>query len=334
MSGPFRARIDRRAFMSGFVLSALTAPLVSEAQPAGKVPTIGYVAPASGPGPFGDAFNRGIREAGYVEGRNIVVDRRYMAGREDQYDRVMAQLEQQKVDVIVAVGPPAALAAKRVVKTVPVVFAAVGDPIVIGLVQSLARPGGNLTGVTFDVTPEIMGKRLELLKAAATNLSRVAALWSSADPVGLPLLRQLEQAAQRLSVKVTPYNVRGPEDFDPLFEKILKDRANGILVIGGPVNVVHQSRIIAFAATHRLPAISISRSFVEDGGLMSYGPSFADIMHDAAAYVARILKGAKPGDLPVEQPTKFELVINLKTAKALGLTIPQSLLVRADEVIQ
>jgi putative ABC transport system substrate-binding protein len=316
------------------VLGLALAPLAAEAQQAGKVPTIGYVTPASGPGPAGDAFNRGLREAGYVEGRNIVVDRRYMAGREDQYDQVMAQLEQLKVELIVAFGPPAALAAKRVVKTVPVVFAAVGDPIVIGLVQSLARPGGNLTGVTFDVTPEIMGKRLELLKAAATNLSRVAALWSSADPVGLPLLRQLEQAAQRLSVKVTPYNVRGPEDFDPLFEKILKDRANGMLVVGGPVNVVHQSRIIAFASTHGLPAISISRSFVEDGGLMSYGPSFADIMHDTAAYVVRILKGAKPADLPVEQPTKFELVINLNTAKALGLTIPHSLLLRADRVIE
>ena len=315
-------------------LNLILVPPAAQAQSAGKVPTIGYVSPASGPGPFGDAFNRGLREAGYVEGRNIVVDRRYMAGREDQYDQVMAQLEQQKVDVIVAYGPPAALAAKRVVKTVPVVFAAVGDPIVIGLVQSLARPGGNLTGVTFDVTPEIMGKRLELLKAAATNLSRVAALWSSADPVGLPLLRQLEQAAQGLRVKVMPYNVRGPEDFDPLFEKIAKDRPNGMLIVGGPVNVVHQNRIITFASTHGLPAISISRTYVDDGGLMSYGPSFADIMHDTAGYVARILKGAKPGDLPVEQPTKFELVINLKTAKALGLTIPQALLQRADQVIE
>ena len=315
----------------GLALAPLTAG--AQQQP-GRVPAIGLVSPALGPGPSVDAFNRGLREAGYVEGRNIVVDRRYMAGREDQYDQVMAQLERQKVDVIVAFGPPAALAAKRVVKTVPVIFAAVGDPIVIGLVQSLARPGGNLTGVTFDVTPEIMGKRLELLKAAATNLTRVAALWSSADPVGLPLLRQLEQAAQTLSVKVTSYNVRGPEDFDSLFEKILKDRANGMLVVGGPVNVVHQNRIIAFAAAHGLPAISISRSFVEDGGLMSYGPSFAVIMHDAAVYVARILKGAKPGDLPVEQPTKFELLINMKTAKALGLAIPPSVLGRADQIIE
>ena len=326
--------MTRRTFLCGLMLGTLAAPLAAEGQQLGRVPTIGYVSPGAGPNPLADAFDRGLREAGYVEGRNIAVDRRYMAGREDQYDQVMAQLEQQKVDAIVAAGPPAALAAKRVVKTVPVVFAGVGDPVVIGLVQSLARPGGNLTGVAFDATPEIAGKRLELLKAAVTNLSRVAALWSSADPVGLPLLRQLEQAAQRLRVKVMPYDVRGPEDFDPLFDEILKDRANGMLIVGGPVNVIHHKRIIAFTTTHGLPAISISRNYVEDGGLMSYGPSFADIMHHAAVYVARILKGAKPADLPVEQPTKFELVINLKTAKALGLTIPQSVLGRADQVIQ
>jgi putative ABC transport system substrate-binding protein len=326
---------SRRTFLVTFAGGILAVPLAAEAQQAGRLPTIGYVSPAvAGPNALVDAFNRGLREAGFVEGRNIVVDRRHMGSREDQYDQVMAQLEQQKVDVIVAAGPPAALAAKRVVKTVPVVFAGVGDPVVIGLVQSLARPGGNLTGVAFDVTPEIAGKRLELLKAAVPTLSRVAALWSSADPVGLPQFRQLEQAAQRVRVKVIPYDVRGPESFDPLFDEILKDRANGMLVVGGPVNVIHQKRIIAFASTHRLPAVSISRSYVEDGGLMSYGPSFADIMQHAAGYVARILKGAKPGDLPIEQPTKFELVINLKTAKALGLTIPRSLLVRADQVIQ
>ena len=327
--------IDRRTFLAGTGAVLFAAPLAAEAQQVGRLPTIGYVSPAAaGPNVLVDAFNRGLREAGLAEGRNIVVHRHYMGGREDQYDQVMAELEQQKVDVIVAAGPPAALAAKRVVKTVPVVFAGVGDPVVIGLVQSLARPGGNLTGVAFDVTPEIAGKRLELLKATVPTLSRVAALWSSADPVGLPQLRQLEEAAQRVRVKVLLYDIRGPESFDPLFDEILKDRANGMLVVGGPVNVIHQKRIVAFASKHGLPAVSISRSYVEDGGLMSYGPSFADIMQHAAGYVTRILQGAKPADLPVEQPTKFELVINLKTAKALGLTIPPSLLGRADEVIQ
>ena len=260
--------------------------------------------------------------------------RHYMAGREDQYDQVMAQLEQQKVDVIVANGPPAALAARRVVKSLPVVFSGVGDPVVIGLVPSLAKPGGNLTGVAFDATSEIAGKRLELLKEAVTTVSRVAAVWSSPDPVGLSLLRQIEQTAQRLRMKVTPYDVRVPDDFDRVFSGILKDRANGLLVVGGPVNVIHHKRIIAFAAAHKLPSISIARGYVDDGGLMSYGPSFEAIMAYTAVYVARILKGAKPADLPVEQPTKFELVINLKTAKAFGLTIPQSVLLRADQVIE
>jgi len=217
---------------------------------------------------------------------------------------------------------------------VPVVFSGVGDPVVIGLVASLAKPGGNLTGVAFDATSEIAGKRLELLKAAATAVSRVAAVWSSPDPVGLSLLQQIEQTAQRLRMKITPYDVRVRDDFDRVFAEILKERANGLLVVGGPVNVVHQKRVITFAAAHKLPSISIARGYVDDGGLMSYGPSFQAIMELTAVYVARILKGAKPADLPVEQPTKFELVINLKTAKALGLTIPQSVLIRADELIQ
>jgi putative ABC transport system substrate-binding protein len=241
-----------------------------------------------------------------------------MAGREDQYDQVMAQLEQQKVDVIVANGPPAALAARRVVTRVPVVFSGVGDPVGIGLVPSLAKPGSNLTGVAFDATSEIAGKRLELLKAAAPRVSRVAALWSSPDPVGVLLLRELDRAAQRLTTDVTPYDVQRPEDFDRRFLEIVKDRANGLLVVGGPVNVLHQKRISAFAASHKLPSISIARGYVEDGGLMSYGPNFETIMAQSAEYVARILKGARPGDLPVEQPTKFELVINLKTAKTFS----------------
>ena len=238
------------------------------------------------------------------------------------------------MDVIFAAGPPAALAAKRVVKIVPIVFAAVGDPVAIGLVQSLARPGGNITGVSFDVTPEIAAKRLAILKEAVPGVDRVAALWSSTDPAGLLLLRQLESAAQQLHVSVKAHDVRRPEDLESVFEGTLKDRPSGILVVGGPVNIIHQKRIIAFAGTHRLPSISISRNYPEDGGLMSYGPKFADQWRLAAAYVARILKGAKPADLPVEQPTKFELIINVKTAQTLGLTIPQSLLLRADEVIQ
>jgi ABC-type uncharacterized transport system substrate-binding protein len=241
---------------------------------------------------------------------------------------------ERRVDLIVATGPPAALAAKKVVTKVPVIFAAVGDPVAIGLVQSLAKPGGNFTGVAFDVSPEIAVKRLGLLKEVFPPLARVAVLWSSADPVGIPTLRGLEGAAPRLAVSLRSFDVKRSEDFDDVFRQIVKERLNGFLVIGGPVNVVHQKRIIEFVASQRIPAISISRDYVVEGGLMAYGPSLADNIGHAASFVAKILKGAKSADLPVEQPTKFELVINLKTAKALGLTIPQTLLQRADQVIE
>jgi putative ABC transport system substrate-binding protein len=240
---------------------------------------------------------------------------------------------ERTVQVIVVAGPPAALAAKKAVTKVPVIFAAVGDPVVIGLVQSLAKPGGNLTGVAFDASPEIASKRLGLLREISPTLRRVAALWSSTDPVGVTALRQLDDSAPRLGVTVKPFDVRTLDDFDHVFRQIEEERFRGLLVVGGPVNVIHRKRIIDFASTHRLPAVSISKDYVEAGGLMSYGPDLADNVAHAVRYVEKILKGAKPSDLPIEQPTKFELVINLKTAKALGLTIPPSLLARADQVI-
>jgi len=329
-----RYGVDRRQFLTAIGIAIFLAPRAGEAQQTMRIPRIGFVAPSAGPTPFGEPFFLGLSEGGYIEGRTIIIDRRYMGGREEQYDRVMAEFEQQRMDAIFAMGPPAALAAKRVVKRVPVVFAAVGDPVGIGLVQSLARPGGNITGVSFDVTPEIAAKRLEILKEAAPNLARVVALWSSTDPVGLSLLRQLEAAAQQLHVTVMAYDVRKPEDLDSVFEAALKERPNGILVIGGPVNVIHQKRIIAFAEAHRFPSISISRNYAVDGGLMSYGPSFADQWRLGAAYVARILKGTKPSELPIVQPSQLELVINLRAGKALGLTIPQSLILRANDIIQ
>jgi putative ABC transport system substrate-binding protein len=279
------------------------------------------------------AFNRVLRDSGLIEGANAVIDREFMGGREDQYGAVLADLE-RRVDMIVVSGPPAALAAKQAVARVPVIFAAVGDPVGLGLVQSLAKPGGNLTGVSFDVSPDIAVKRLGLLKEIFPALVRVAALWQSQDPVGISMLQSLQSAAPRLPVQVRPFDVRRAEDFGDVFRDIVKERLNGILVIGGPVNVIHQKRIIDFAQTQRLPAISISRDYVVDGGLMSYGPNLADNIGHAATFVARILKGARPADLPVEQPTKFELVINARTARALGLTMPSSLLARADQVIE
>jgi putative ABC transport system substrate-binding protein len=272
-------------------------------------------------------------ESNLIEGENVRVYREFMGGREDRYMAVLAGLE-RRVDVIVVTGPPAALAAKKVVTRVPVIFTAVGDPVGIGLVQSLARPGGNLTGVAFDVTPDIAIKRLGLLKEVFLGLVRVAALWSSHDPVGISMLRHLEDAAPRLAVSIRPFDVRRLEDFDEAFKQIVKERLNGLLVIGGPLNVIHQRRIIEFTASQRLPAISISSDYVAEGGLMSYGPSLADNIGHAATYVAKIRKGWKPADLPVEQPTRYELVINLKTARAIGLTIPPGLLQRADQVIE
>ena len=325
--------MDRRRFLLTSLAGAVAAPLGAEAQQAGKVARVGFVSPARGLSEPVLAFSRELRALGLIEGANVVIDRQLMGGREDQYATVLADLE-RRVDVIVVTGPPAALAAKKVVTKVPVIFAAVGDPVAIGLVQSLAKPGGNFTGVAFDVSPEIAVKRLGLLKEVFPPLTRVAALWSSADPVGIPTLRYLEDATPRLPVSVRPFDVRRPEDFDDVFRDILKERLNGLLVIGGPVNVVYQKRIVEFAATQRLPAISISREYVGEGGLMSYGPSLADNIGHAATFVAKILRGARPADLPIEQPTKFELVINLKTARALGLTIPPSLLARADQVIE
>ena len=326
--------MDRRRFLLISLAGALAAPRAPEAQQvAGKVWRVGYVAPAAGPNPMTDAFVRGLRDGGYVEGRNVVIQYRYMAGREIQYPEVLAELE-QAVDLIVAAGPPAALAAKKVITKAPVIFYAVGDPVAIGLVSNLARPGGNLTGVAFDVTPEIQAKRLELLKEAAPTVSSVAALWSSADPVGLSALRQLGGAASRVGLKLRAYDVRGPEDFDQVFSVITTDRADGILIVGGPVYVTHGKRVIEFVNRHRLPTISYYGGFANGGRLMSYGPSLTEQARNAAVHVGRILKGAKPADLPVEQPTKFELVINLKAAKALGLTVPPSLIALADEVVE
>jgi putative tryptophan/tyrosine transport system substrate-binding protein len=327
--------IDRRGFLVGMgTLASL--PLAVEAQQARKIYRIGWVSPGfalTPPGPVTLAFNRRLRDNGLIEGENVVVDRHFMGGREDQYATVLTELE-RRVDVIVVSGPPAALAAKKVVTKVPVIFAAVGDPVGIGLVQSLAKPGGNFTGVAFDVSPEIAVKRVVLLKEVFPQLARVAALWSSADPVGIRMLAHLQDSAAAISLSIRPFDVRTPEDFDGVFRDIVRERLNGILVIGGPVNVIHHKRIIEFAEIQRTPVISISRDYVVDGGLMSYGPSLAENIGHAADFVARIFKGARPADLPVEQPTKFELVINLKTAKALGLTIPPSLLLRADQVIE
>ncbi len=263
-----------------------------------------------------------------------MVERRYAAGKLDQLPDLAADLVRRRVDLIVTIGPSETLAASKATATIPIVFVSPA-PVEFGLVKSLARPGGNVTGVSADVTPESAGKLLQLLKEIVPRLSRVAILWHSDTPAAARIYEiATREAAQRLGVGLRLVGVRGDGDFEAAFATIAGERPDALLVAADPRVLFHRKRITDFGAKHGLPVISSIRSVVDDGGLMSYGPDVTDMLRGLAAYVDKILKGAKPADLPVEQPTRFELVINLKTAKALGLTLPQSLLLRADEIIQ
>jgi putative tryptophan/tyrosine transport system substrate-binding protein len=315
----------------------LAAPLAAEAQQATKVARIGYLLsnPAANPH-LHEAFRQGLRDLGYVEGRNLVIEYRSAEGKLERLPALAAELVALKVDVIVAGGTPAALATKQATKTLPIVFTAVADPVTSGLVTSLARPGGNVTGLSV-LLPELVGKCLERLKQAVPEVSRVAVLW---QPGGLgertekDMLKRAEVAARALGVRLQFLEARGPADFDRAFSDMTRARAGALTVLASNMLLGERRRLVDLAAENRLPAVYTWRDFVDAGGLMAYGPDLADSFRRAATYVDKILKGAKPGDLPVEQPTKFELVINLKTAKALGLTIPPSLLGQADQVIQ
>jgi len=283
-----------------------------------------------------EAFRQGLRDLGYVEGRNVVIEYRDAEGKHERLPALAAELVALKVDVIVAPPTPAALAAKQVTKTIPIVFAAVSDPVSSGLVTSLARPGGNVTGLS-DLTPELVGKCLEQLKQAVPGVSRAAVLWQPGafgERTEKDLLKAAEVAARALGVRLQFVEARGPDDFDRAFSKMTSARADALTVLPTAMFVSERRRLVDLAAKNRLPTVFPYRESVDAGGLMSYGPNLADMYRRAATYVDKILKGAKPGDLPVEQPTKFELVINAKTAKALSLTIPQSVLLRADQVIQ
>jgi putative ABC transport system substrate-binding protein len=327
----------RRAFIGSLAGGIVVAPLAAEAQQAAKIARIGYLAGNLAGGPHvAEAFRQGLRDLGYVEGRNVVIEYRDAEGKFERLPALAAELVALKVDVIVAANNLAALAAKQATRTLPIVFAAVGDPVTSGLVTSLARPGGNVTGLSM-LAQELVGKRLELLTQAVPGVSRVAVLW---QPGAVPertdkdILKGADVAARALGVRCHFVEARGPEDFDRAFSDMTRARADALTVLPSTMFGNERTRLVDLAAKNRLPAVYQSREFVDAGGLMSYGPNFADLFRRAATYVDKILKGAKPGDLPVEQPTKFELVINLKTAKALGLTIPPSLLGRADEVIQ
>jgi putative ABC transport system substrate-binding protein len=324
----------------GALLLALSFP--AQAQQAKKVPRIGYLSPGSPPSnssaplpPTVEAFRQGLRELGYIEGKNIIIEYRYAERKFERFPELAAELVRLKVDVIRPGGGPASLkAAVNATKTIPIVMVTTsGDPVETRLINSLARPGGNITGLT--QTSELLGKRLDLLKETIPGLSRVAILWDA--NVGPYVLRKdWEDAARSLKLQLLPFEVRGPNDFNAALEAFRKDRAGGLHVHGTPLfSAGNQGKWIAELATKdRLPTISQWREFAEAGGLMTYGPNLLDMNRRAAYYVDKILQGAKPADLPVEQPMKFEFVINLKTAKQIGLTIPPNVLARADKVIK
>ena len=316
-----------------FVL--VVAGAVAQAQQPTKVPRIGYLTPASLSANAArvEAFRQGLHELGYVEGKNIVIEHRYAEEKQDRLPALAAELVRLKVDVIVTGGTRSTHAAKEATKTIPIVMAQDTDPIGNGFIASLARPGGNITGLSNLVT-ELSGKRLELLKEIVPKLFRVAVLGFSTDPGNPPALKESELAARALGVQLQSLDVLVPKDIETAFRAASKGRADAVLVLAGSVFNSHRTQIAALAVKGRLPAIYINPEYVEDGGLMSYGASITDLYRRAATYVDKILKGRTPADLPVEQPMKFEFIINLKAAKQIGLTIPQWVLMRADKVIK
>jgi putative ABC transport system substrate-binding protein len=308
---------------------------LAEAQQPKKVPRIGYLSVSSLSVMAGrtGAFRQGLRELGYVEGKNIVIEWRFSEGQRERERALAAELVQLKVDVIVTGGGGATRAAKEATATIPIVMTQVNDPVGNGFVTSLARPGGNITGLS-SLSVDISGKRLELLKEVVPRLSRVAVLGTSTSPGQAQALKETELTAGMLGVKLQYLDVQNPKDIETAFRAATKGRADAVLVIGGAVLSSQRQQIIDRAVKSRLPAIYNNAAFLEAGGLMTYAVNEADLARRAATYVDKILKGAKPSDLPIEQPTKFELVISLKTAKQIGLTIPQSVLYRADKVIK
>lgn len=317
------------------LLLAFLPPADSEAQQAVRIPRIGFLAASTGPGENSRpaAVKEGLSDLGYVEGKNIIIEWRQAGGKLDRLAGFAEELVRLKVDVILTAGSTATRAAKQATITIPIVMVQDNDPVGSGFITSLARPGGNITGLS-TLRPEISGKRLELLKEIVPGLSRVAVLGSSNNPGNAEGLKETELAAAALKLQIHYLDVRALKDIEAAFHKAGTGRADAILVLGGPLFNVRQKEFVAHVAKSQLPAIYVRQNFVTSGGLMSYGINLEDLQRRAAIYVDKILKGAKPADLPVEQPTKFELVINLKTAKQIGLTIPPNVLARADRVIR
>ena len=331
--------MDRRRFIGTVASGLVAAPLAAGAQQAARVARIGFLSPnAASVNPrLFEAFRQGLRDLGYVEGRNVQIEFRSAEAKPEQLHILAAELVALRVDVIVTGGGTlAALAAWQATGTLPIVFNSVGDPVTSGLVESLARPGGNVTGLSL-LFPELARKCLEQLKQAVPGISRVGVL-SQSDAVPerteRDILEGAEVAARALGVRLLVVRVKGPADLDRAFSDMISARADALTVLSSPMFSAERKRLVDFAARNRLPTVFSFREYVDSGGLMSYGPDLAEMSRRSAGYVDRILKGAKPGDLPVEQPIKFELVINLRTAKQLDLAIPPSVLARADEVIQ
>ena len=316
-------------------LGVLVAALPTHAQQKAKVYRIGFLGNSTAAleanliGPF----REGLRDLGYEEGKNVVIEYRWAEGQYEQFPTLIAELMALKVDVIVTAGTPATQAVKKATTSVPLVMVAVGDPVGTGIVASLNRPGGNITGLT-SISPELEGKRLELLREIIPKLSHIAVLWNPVSAFAVIAEKEVQAAARALRVKVLSLGVRTPEELDGAFLAIDRERPGALLVLADRLFLHHRTRIMNFAAQHRLPGVYAYRELVEAGGLMSFGPSYAGMHRRAATYVDKILKGTRPADLPVERPATFELVINLKAAKALGLTIPPSVLTRATELIQ
>ena len=322
------------SLVTAVAASLLVAPVAAEAQPTTKVRRIGYLSTGFAASGFHENFRQGLRDLGWIEGQNVAIEFRFAEGQFDRLPQLAAELVERKVDIIVAQPTPAAQAARNSTRSIPIVMINVGDPVSIGLVTSLARPGGNVTGTTFDVELATFAKSLELLKAAVPRAEHVAVLSNPGNPGQKLAIDRLKVAARSLRLRLLLLEGRGPDEFDRAFAGASKERVDALLVVADSLLIVHRAELAGLALKHRLPTMFGVRENVAAGGLMSYGPSLASGSRRAAAFVDKILKGAKPADLPVEQPTKFELVVNLKTAGELGLAIPPSLLQRADELIR
>jgi putative tryptophan/tyrosine transport system substrate-binding protein len=327
--------VKRREFITLFGGAAAAWPLAARAQQIAKLPSVGFLTAGTpnGASPLLSALLEGLRQLDWIEGKTITVEYRYAENRNDRLSELAAELVHLNVNVIVAAGTLAPLAAKQVTTTIPIVMTGAGDPLGSGLVASLARPGGNVTGLSLMMS-DVSGKRLELLKELVPGLSRVAILWNSTNPYPTSVFKEMQDAAQTLGIEVQSLAVKGPADFATVFGLTRQKRPDALFTIDDPLTMSQLNQIVDFATANRLPAMSGVPEFAAAGGFIGYGASIRDLYHRAATYVDKILRGSSPGELPVEQPTKFDLVINLKTAKALGLKVPMSLLATADEVIE